>query len=66
MANFVVYYEEVQVFRVMIEAGSAEEARAKFWEFDFDAETVKPYPSETLESIEVWEESVSAHDGMVA
>jgi hypothetical protein len=41
MAKFAVYYTERTGYRVDIEAEDEQEARDKFWEFDFDANSVE-------------------------
>jgi hypothetical protein len=55
MAEFVVSYTEENWYRVIIEAETEQEARDKFWEFDFDQESAKLTGEEIQEGIYVEE-----------
>ena len=55
MTNYVVSWTEETWYRVNIQADSEEQAREKFWEFDFDQEESKQFGEEVQDSIEIWE-----------
>jgi hypothetical protein len=53
MAEFVVSYTEENWYRVIIEAETEQEARDKFWEFDFDQESAKLTGEEIQDGIDI-------------
>jgi len=55
MAQFLVSYTEENWYRVVIEAKDEQEAKDKFWEFDFDVESAKLTGLEIQDGIDVEE-----------
>jgi hypothetical protein len=55
MNEYVVSYTVETWYRVVIKADSMEQAREKFWEFDFDQDSAKQFGAEIQDGIDVWE-----------
>ncbi len=55
MAKYLVKYQEENWYDVVIEAESEQEARDKFWEFDFDQNSARLVGEEIQENVEVEE-----------